>query len=198
MKYLRLLNLGLGVLFGYGAFLCFLFISLSHFDPTYSLGNLIQAGSTVAVAVVVAAYIQRQTQVDFKHKELLIKQLDMVSEKLVDLSDFNFEEGDELVKITSVLKQTSMRCNAVYTAVKLLQYADNIVAKLDFNSDISELRKLATETPISTLQAHLDECPAVVRDGIIELAAERLCALQVHLTTMQNRVFEAQIAIMKN
>lgn len=184
----------LAILASYGLLLVTLVLFLGIFDPAFTLGNLIQAASTLGAGLLVAKYVQKENQIQFNQKQLLVSQLQVMSEKLIEFH--GFKSGGPLVEIAAALKQLAMRAGAISAAADELGFNASIKNRISFTEELSELRRIATQTEsLKKMEAVVDECPAVVRDGILVLASERASQLESHLEKMQIKVFKAQIAV---
>lgn len=70
---------------------------------------------------------------------------------------------------------------------------------MQFEAAIKKIRKLATDTPVKQIEDHANKakCSSVVRDGIIQLAAEKRTLLDTEIQKMKMRILKGQISINK-
>lgn len=190
----KIVFIAIGLIIG---FLCSLLVeryAALHFDPTCTLGNLIQASSTILVGLIVATFIQKQSQADRKEKEIILRHLDLLIDTMTEFE--KYKDGGVLTNITSALKKLSRQCKAVYDLVTGLKYPEDICNTIKFDDNVKQLRKLATETPINQIEDYANRAESSsVRDGIIHLADEYKLQLDGLIQEVKLRVFKAQIAI---
>lgn len=173
------------------------FESPSHlvFDPTFNFGNVIWAVTTLLVAGVLAAYLQRQTQSDRSEKELLLRHLDQALNAVTEFE--KFKEGGRLTAINASLKTLSMKCQSIHSILVDLKCPAQVIESARFDTVIRAIRKLATETPIRQIEKHAitASCSSEVRDGIISLASEKRSLLDNKIQDMKTRILKAQLRI---
>lgn len=185
-----------GVVLGYLGFSIALCIGLGGFEAEFTAGNLIQSATTLVAAVIVTSVLQKRSQIEFRKKELLVKQIDLGVSKLLELTAMDFVAGSELVKVTASLKQISLIFKSVSSGCKSLGL---VGPSFDFSSKISELRKIATDTPIPALVELADcggACSSEVKDNILKLNSDRIGQIQSHIQTIQTKAFEIQLLVL--
>lgn len=198
MKFSKYTQFALAACGGFTVALGFVLVTDSEYDPRYNMGNLIQASATIGAAVVVAALIQKKTQVHFKQKELLVGQLEIVGERLDALALQDFTEGKEYPSVVNDLKRISVILGVVQKAGKQLEFSPQVSTALDFTEDIKRIRKLATDTDdLRQIVAKVNQkSRSVVQNNILRLNKERAEDIVLEVTAMRDRVFFAQIAIL--
>lgn len=185
-----------GMVLGYAGFLLGLCLAFNGFENEFTTGNILQSVTTLVAAIIVSAVIQKRAQVELRKKELLVKQMELGLSKLLDLSALDFVAGNELVKVTSLLKQINLVFGSVSNACKNFGF-NNV--DFDFSAEIRELRKMTTDTPVQALVelAGCDgACSAEIKDNIIKLNIERSQQIQSHIQGMQTKVFDAQVKVL--
>jgi len=186
-----------GVIVGLLAALPLKNYGLLTLSPEVTMGNVFQACATILTGLIVAAYIQRSVHADRKEKDLILRQLDLV---LASLDEFErFREGGKLTDITALLKRLAVSCKAAKEIVVFLKYSRSIVDQTKFDSEIKELRKLATETPIKKIQDHAQNAlmSSEVREGIIKLAEGQRAKFDAEIQKFRMKVFKGQMCINK-
>jgi hypothetical protein len=183
--------------FLFGA-LCFKMIDKFHaisFDPVFSFGNVISSLTTLVVAVLVTAHLQRQTQVDKSEKELLLRQFDMLFDTLVEFE--KFRDGGVLTEINASLKKLSVKSKSIHGILVELKQPKEIITAANFSEVLKKIRKLATDTPIKQIEDHANhaECSSEVKDGIINLATEKRNLLDNKIEDMKLQIIKAQISL---
>jgi hypothetical protein len=169
------------------------------FDPKISLGEIVDAGTNLLVAVLVTVlvthYLEKQNQAEQKEKEILLRQLDLILPLVQEFEKSN-ESGD-LTAIQSSLKRISVSCNLFNKAVKKLNYPAKILEETDFSILIADLRKLATETPIKEIEdfANHRKCTASVKNGIISLTIARKALLEGKIDELKSKLFSVQMMV---
>lgn len=193
----RILLLATGILIGFLSCAALQYYSVLKFEPTLTVGNMLQASATVFVGLLVAAYFQRHTNVDRKEKDILLRHLDLLLDVVTEFE--KFKEGGALTEIAASLKKLSMKSKSVNEILNHLKYSANILSQTRFDDQIKKMRKLATETPIKQIQEHASKarCSSIVRDGIIQLAEEKKALLDTEIEKMKMRILKAQVCINK-
>lgn len=196
-KLSRLLWLATGTLIGFVSCATLQYYSALKFDPTLTIGNVVQASATVFVGLLVASYFQRQTHADRKEKDILLRHLDLLLDVVTEFE--KFKDGGVLTEITASLKKLSMKCKSVSEILTHLKYPTDVLNQTRFDDQIKKMRKLATDTPIKQIQDHANKarCSSVVRDGIIQLAEEKKSLLDTEVQKMKMRILKAQICVNK-
>lgn len=77
-----------GVVIGLAVALPGLQYKLLELSPQVTMGNIIQGTATVLTGLIVASFIQRNTQADRKEKDLLLGHLDSVLAMLREFEKF--------------------------------------------------------------------------------------------------------------
>jgi len=171
------------------------------FDPKLSLGDITNAGTTLLVAVLVTVlvtyFLEKQNQADRKEKDLLLRQLDLIFPLVQEFEKSN--ENGNLTEIQASLKRVSVSCNLFNKVLKDLKYPLKILNETNFASLISEIRKLATDTPIKEIEDRIkrSKCNASVKDGIITLTTDRRALLEGKIDEIKSKLFKVQIIINK-
>jgi hypothetical protein len=193
----RILLLATGTLIGFLSCAFLNYFSVLRFEPSLTVGNILQATATVFVGLLVAAYFQRHTNVDRKEKDILLRQLDLLLDAVTEFE--KFKDGGVLIEITASLKKLSMKSKSVNEILAHLKYPADIISQTRFGEQIKKMRKLATETPIKQIQEHASKarCTSVVREGIIQLAEEKKLQLDGEIQGMKMRILKAQVCINK-
>lgn len=193
----RILLLATGILIGFVSCAALHYYNVLKFEPTLTVGNVLQASATVFVGLLVAAYFQRHTNVDRKEKDILLRHLDLLLDVVTEFE--KFKEGGALTEIAASLKKLSMKSKSVNEILSHLKYPGDILSQTRFDDQIKKMRKLATETPIKQIQEHANKarCSSVVRDGIIKLADEKKALLDTEIQKMKMRILKAQVCINK-
>ncbi len=167
-------------------------------DSTITVGNVLQSLATILTGLIVAAYLQPQTQADRKEKEIFLKHFDLLLDDLEAFEEAN-EEG-VLTKVVAALKQLTMKFRTVRDLATHLSYDVEILAKLGFDGLIKDLRSLATETPIRELEEYAKSktCKSSqVRDWFIQLAEEKKLALTSKIQELKLAILKAQTQVNK-
>lgn len=193
----RILLLATGTIIGFLSCAMLHYYSVLRFEPTLTVGNMLQASATVFVGLLVASYFQRHTNVDRKEKDILLRHLDLLFDVVTEFE--KFRDGGRLTEITASLKKLSMKSKSVNEILGHLKYPADIVNQTRFDDQIKKMRKLATETPIKQIQDHANKarCSSEVRDGIIQLAEEKKALLDTEIQKMKMRILKAQVCVNK-
>lgn len=196
-QFSRILLVAFGIVLGFVCFVTLDSYAALKFEPTLTLGNVVQGGATILVGLLVAAYFQRLTHADRKEKDILLRHLDLLLDAVGEFE--KFKEGGVLTEVTASLKRLAIKCKSVHEILTFLKYPADVLDQVSFEEQIRKLRKLATETPIKQIEAHANKarCSSVVRDGIIELATEKRSLLDTEIQKMKMRILKAQISINK-
>lgn len=196
-KLSRVLLLATGTLIGFVTCAALQYFNVLKFDPTLTLGNVVQTSATVFVGLLVASYFQRQTHADRKEKDILLRHLDLLLDVVTEFE--KFKDGGALTEIVASLKKLSMKCKSVNEILTHLKYPADLLTQTRFDDQIKKMRKLATETPIKQIQDHASKarCSSVVREGIIQLAEEKKALLDTEVQKMKMRILKAQICVNK-
>jgi hypothetical protein len=169
------------------------------FDPKISLGEMVNAIATVVVAlavtVLVTYYLERHNQTNRKEKDLLLRQLDFISDLVHEFEKSN--EGGELTKVTASHKQLSTANGSFCKILNEFKYPQKILIESDFGAIIRDIWKLSTDTPIRDIENHAkrSKCNASVKNGIITLAADRKDLLDGKINEIKSKIFKAQLII---
>lgn len=184
-----------GGLLGFSLYGVLMNFRLLEFDGVLNFGDVIQSLSTLIVAILVTYYFQRNTESERRDKDIILKHLDLVLDALKEVEQF--KDGGVLTKVTASLKKLSVQCRAVRELIIHLQYGDGIIDQTNFDENIKEIRKLATETPIKKIKDHANsnKCTSTVRDGIIKLAQEKTALLDSEIQKMKLAIMKSQIQI---
>jgi hypothetical protein len=165
------------------------------FDPSFSFGHLLSAVTTILVAVLVTAHLQRQTATNRAEKDLLLRYYNNLAEIVSEFE--KYRDGGVLTEITAWLKRVSLAASTTRKILVSLKYPPDVLDKAKFDDLIKKARKHATETPIKKLEEHAarPECDSIVREGIITLATENKALLESTVEQLKARIIAAQIAI---
>jgi hypothetical protein len=165
------------------------------FDPVLSFGHIVGTITTILVALLVTAHLQRQTATHRAEKDLLLKHYNNLAEIVAEFE--KFRDGGPITEITSWLKRVSTGGGAICKILSDLNYPEEVLEKAKITDLIKKARKHATETPIAQLEAHAarPDCDSVVREGIITLATEKKALLEADVQQIKARIFQTQIAI---
>jgi hypothetical protein len=161
------------------------------FDGTLTAGNLLQASTTVAVALIVAWYLQPKGAIDRKEKDILLNLLNLAIDGLADL-ELRSENG-VLIEINASCKKISITCRSVLSLLRSLQYPDSILCALSVESDILELRGLVGEGGGLTSGAAMDS--TVVVDGKIALSPQRQLLVSSKLQQLRIRLLQGAVRV---
>jgi len=196
-KLSRILLLTTGTIIGFISCALLYYYDVLIFEPSLTVGNMLQASATVFVGLLVAAYFQRHTNVDRKEKDILLRHLDLLFDVVTEFE--KFKDGGVLTEITASLKKLSMKSKSVNEILHHLKYPSDIVIQTRFDDQIKKLRKLATETPIKQIEDHANKvrCNSLVREGIIQLAEEKKALLDAEIQKMKMRILKAQVCVNK-
>jgi hypothetical protein len=130
-----------------------------EFKNTYTLGNLIQAGGTIFIAIVGYLYFQKSAHSSNKQKEIIIKQLEQFIELVDELCDFS--ESIEIVYANGLCR----KINVKKSLIKALMEKCNF--KKFFNDknncplcQAEKLRDLVTGYQENHDGLHLPDCTA--------------------------------------
>lgn len=134
---------------GYGTFALINIFEVVEFESKWNFGNLVQAGSTVIMGVVVALVFQKSVQSDRKEKDIIIKHLDSALDLLDKFEDFQSKMGGKYVGITAWLKKISLSCNCTSEVLRVMRYSDGLVSRAGCSELVRTLRQLTTDTPPS-------------------------------------------------
>ena len=192
-KNLKYLMLVAGFTVGFLSCAGMVYYCLLKFEATLTIGNLIQASATIIVGLLVAVHIQRNTNVERKEKEILIRQMDSLIDVVTEFE--THKNGGVLTDITASLKKLSVKSKSVKDFLCYLKYPDEIITHVRLDCHIKKLRKLATETPIKEIEDHISsaQCSSVVRDGIIKIADEKRALLDAEIQKVKICILKAQI-----
>ena len=170
---------------------------LVTFDPELSLGHVTTATTTLLVAVLFAWYLQRQTHSNRKEKDILLRHMDLLLDGVTEFE--RFRDGGAVTDIAASLKRLSLKSRSINDILSFLKYPTDVRSLANCDDEIRAVRVLATETPIVQLEQHANDpaCNSVVRDGIIQLAAEKRLQLELRLQELKLRVLKAQISVNK-
>lgn len=193
--YYTLLLIFIGfVLGGFAAEIIQHFYSIS-FEAKLSLGDVIVAATTLLVAVLVTNYLEKHNQTERIEKDLLLRKVEAIS-KLVEEFEKSKENGS-LIEIQSSLKRVSVSCIAFNSFLSDIKYPKDCLDESNVVSLISEIRKLATDSPIREIEAHAkrSKCNSTVKDGIITLTKDRMALLEGRIDVLKARLLRIQINI---
>lgn len=167
---------------------------LLKLDLSLTLGNILQAVSTLVAGVVVALYLQPKTQADRKVKDIVLRHFDLLLEAVDKLE--SLKDGGAVTEVAAALKRFSVGVKNINEMLKLIDYPSDAQKNMRLDEEIRLIRKLATETPISEIEAHAETSSSnAVKDGIIALALEKRVLLETKLHHIKMRIFKAQITI---
>jgi hypothetical protein len=159
-----------------------------------TLGNVVQAGTTLFVGIAVASYLQPQTASDRKEKEIVFRHFDVAIDALSTLEG-SIHNG-VLVDINAQLKKVSGTCSAVSNLVTELEFSAEVTSKCNVAELLSQLRRLATHTPIdATDQPAVAD--ATVLDGRIRYSDSRAALITTRIQQTRMRLLRAQMAVNK-
>lgn len=184
-----------GILVGFVLAAVLIHYDVLKFDGILTVGNVVQASSTLIVGLLVASYFQRHTHADRKEKDILLKHLDLVLAALEELEQF--KDGGVLTKITASLKKLSVQCKSVHDLLVHLEYPKEIISQMCFDEQLKTIRKLASDTPIKKIKEHANtaKCSSTVREGIIQWAQERAALLDSEIQKMKTSILKTEIQI---
>jgi SPX domain protein involved in polyphosphate accumulation len=169
------------------------------FDPMISLGELVNAFATVfaalAVTVLVTYYLERHNQTNRKEKDLLMKQLDLIAQ-LVQEFEYSNETGT-LTKIIASHKKLSTTYSLFSKILCEFKYPEKILIESNLEELIRDVRKLATDTPIRSIEKHAkcSTCSASVKNGIIALTTERKDLLEGKINEIKSKILKTQLTV---
>jgi hypothetical protein len=163
-------------------------------DPSLTLGNILQAVSTLVAGMVVALYLQPKTQADRKEKDIVLRHFDLLLEAVDELE--RLKDGGAVTEVAAALKRFSVGVKNINEMLKFIDCPSDAQKYVHLDKEIRLIRKLATETPISEIEAHAATSSSnAVKDGIIALALEKRVMLEAKLHDIKMRIFKAQITI---
>jgi len=182
-------------LIGFIGGICSVFLFLRYkeldFKNEITAGNALQAFTTFALAITVTWFLQKQTQSKRKEKDILIDHLDLLLEEVSSLEEAN--EKGEMIAITSSLKRFRMNANSVQEILIDLNYPSKVCAASAL--DISELRKLCTDTPIKELEEAANSSSDQIKDGIMNLTAGRRSLIENTIHKLKLSIIRLKILI---
>lgn len=164
--------------------------------PEINLGNVLQATVTFASAVTVALFIQKLVSVEKGHKDLFSKQLEILLEILSQIDGFG--ESEPLENVTKTLKKLSSRASFISTLAKKHKATSSIEKDCDFKSDVQDIRRLATYTPVKEIAVKFANKPIRQKDGIIEWSTDRRQEISEKVESFRNKIYWAQFTVNRN
>lgn len=181
---------------------CYAIEALEHycdiaFEPKLTLGDLTNAGTVLIAALLVTYYLERHNKSEENEKSILLGQLESLQRLVQDFEKSN--ECGNLVEIASFLKRIRRCCDTFQKSLTQLKYSKQILREANFETLITSLRKLATDTPIAELEMKIKKsnCDATVKDNIITLTTERRLQLDGKISDFNLQIFTLQILINK-
>lgn len=166
------------------------------YDETLTAGNILQASSTIASAVIVALILQPKIGAKTKEKELLLKLYDQALKALEELG--SLKNVAQISEKAAALKQFATRCYTASELITSLSCYSVTKDNLDFTPDIAELRKLTTDSPLNQMQQDAGGSKKSLREGIIQLAADQERDIETKISTLTLRIIKLQVAINKS
>lgn len=192
-EYLLLLA---GAMIGAGAALALSTWQLIKYDSTITAGNAMQALSAILIGLIVAAYINRNMQVDRKEKEIVLSYLELMLTLLDEFEELR--DGGPVPKVAGLLKKLATNCTAYRNIILHLNYPRHILDDAGFEAAIASLRTLATDTPIRKIEEYARKADDnEVQQNMIKWAEEKKAILDNEVQAFRHRIFMAQVATNK-
>jgi hypothetical protein len=166
-------------------------------EEKLTLGDVTTSCTALLVALLVTHYLEKHNTREKKEKELLSRQLEYTEKLVQDFEKAN-EEG-EIPAIASAVKRLRTSNQTFLTSLQDLKYPHHLIEKSKLDELLTEVKKLATDTPIHSIEKGVKKsnCDVTVKDNIIKLTMERKNLLDVRITDLKQRIFRTQIEINK-
>lgn len=182
---------------GYSAFALINILEVVQFESKWNFGNLVQAGSTIIIGVVVALVFQKEVQSDRKEKEIIIKHLDVTLALLDKFEDFESKMGGKYVGITAWLKKIALSCNFTSEVLKVLKYSDGLVVRAGCTDLMRTLRQLTTDSPRRKASRAKVQSTTSVQAGTIKWSDEGLAKIEEHIHKFRLEILRVQLDLNK-
>lgn len=156
-------------------------------------GNILQASATLISAIIVALLLQPRMGAKSKEKEIFLELYDMALNALDELG--NSKTSDGIFVRAAALKKFATPCHTAKELITSLKYHSISPESLNFESDIAELRKLTTDTPLNGMQVAAESCEKVLRDGINQLSEERDRDTETKINEIKLRIIKLKVSI---
>lgn len=168
---------------------------LLTFESTITVGNIVQGAATILTGLIVAFYIQWNTQADRKEKDILLGRLDVVLTEVAELD--KFKDGGEYTQVVASLKRLAMACGRFCNLADFSQYPATVVNRSGFDAGIKKLRRLMSDIPINAIEQEVRQSgmSASVKDGIIRWANDRKTGLELELQKFLDLTLKTQIEL---
>lgn len=163
-----------------------------RFDGIVTSGNLLQAGTTLFVAVLVSGYLQRRASVDRTQKDLLLEVFDAAIESLSRLED-RLPNG-VYVEITAALKKVRVSCNFALEQSEEMGFALG-ASKSSIKEQVLAIRRLATETPVIDEAVKGVSRHVTFLDGRVTYSADRMGSLESKIEALRLDLLRKKISI---
>lgn len=164
------------------------------FDPTLTLGNVVQAGATVAIGYFVASIIQRKTQAavqtERKEVELILKEFECVLKILDELDSHGSDASYK--QVAGQLKRLSTTCRSLSKAIRFVGHNKSFSDDVQFLDEIGAIRRASTSTPRIIVEGS-----SHVHGDIIHWSEEDRILLGTEIQTLRQHIFRAQLVVNK-
>ena len=182
-----------GCLLGFVVALLLEHFELVNYDSAISAGNIMKSVTTVLSAMFVTLYLQRLVQGQRRQNELVLQQLELLHQCVIVLDEFGSSE--KWTDVTRALKKLSTKSRFVNKVTKNCKYARNIVDACNFESKVTAVRKLLTDTPAKDANGGTPKYPAVVVNNVITWDAIRIDEIDTEIEVLKSAIFEAQVLV---
>lgn len=166
------------------------------FEASINFADLIAPLFSLLAAVFVVVFIEQKISKSKSSRGLIVSYLGEIDSLANQLTAMG--SRCPLNEVNPKLKSMKSIAVTAKEIVGRFSCGDDILDQLaELAEKINELRKLMTESPVRVLEEQADVCNTKVKDGIMELAAERAALIEIKISDIKKLTIKIQTGIIE-